>query len=1176
MFRTHLKILGLLLAAGLGAGFCWASVGGSISGAVRDASGAIVPGAAVTVTNVNTGIRQTVKTDSLGTYSFLALPVGTYKLVVTKRGFQTYQRSDITLNTSDQLRYDVTLQVGQVTQQVQVTTGALHVETANTQLGDVIKSKGMEALPLNGRQYTDLLGLQPGVVPVDSTPGKSNTLDSTEQGNVSIGGQRETANGFLVNGANVDNALNNGTTIIPNLDSIAEFRVLTANFDAEYGNYSGGMVTVVTKSGTNQWHGGGFEFLRNSGMDSRNFYEYNQTNPLTNQELPGSARGTLKRNQFGGTFGGPIKRDKVFFFADYQGTRLSQGVPSGLVLVPTVAERSGDFSAVASSQLTGSVNGPYFASLLSGKLGYPVASGEPYYMPGCVSASQCVFPSGVVPQSVFTSPSESLLKYIPLPNEGPYFVSSANDEHTQDDLGSFRIDGNSNRWGMLSAYYFIDNTFQLVPFGTNDTPGFPTFNGGRSQLITLGDTKSFGAMALNELHLSWNRYVFHNNEPAGNFGIPLSQYGFPQGVPGALVPATSQFSGAPSIGFLNYSIGLTGVAYNRYEDSPSVLDNFSKVLGKHTLKVGGEYTLTDFYEPMPLVGGNGFVNFSGTETGSDFADYLIGAPTSFVQEGGFWYDNRRNYAGVYGQDSWRAKSDVTLNYGLRYEIFQPWYEKHNQMSTFVLGAQSKVYPGAPSGYVFPGDQVAGFGTIPNTISRTPLDNFAPRFGFAYSPSSSGYGLTHWLTGGSGKFSLRSGFGLFYTNVEGSQMLDTTGLAPFDIFYGAPAPALFATPYVNRTDGTVHFNPFPYTAPPPGRTNSDFWDPLLPLSGYPVPQINAQTPYSENYNFTLQRQFGNNTVFTLGYVGSQGHHLLAQIASNPGIPQLCLSLSQPSDVSPGSSTCGPFGENTVYTRADGTIVNGTRGPFGNDYGDNYWMTTAANSNYNSLQVSLRHTTQRMTFFASYTYSKAMDNTSSLGDKIPYPYNLRISKALSTFDSTHNFVVSYQYLLPFDRLTGNHWPRVTSGWRLVGITRFATGFPVALTEVDDRSLLGILGSAGGSTVDTPNFLGGNLNFTDPRSGKPYFNTSLFSEEQLGHLGTANREFFHGPGLNDFDLSLQKDLKLTESKSIQFRGEFFNAFNHAQFLNPNGNFNSGTFGLVTSANAPRIIQLAVKLMF
>jgi hypothetical protein len=863
-------ILALFLASGVTA---WPSVSGSISGIVRDSSRAVVPGATITITNVQTGVRQIVTTNDLGVYSFLALPVGTYKLVAEARGFEAYQRTNIILNTNDQLRFDVVLKVGQMTQEVQVTTSAVHVETANTQLGDVIKTKTMESLPLLGRDYTNLLGLQPGVVPQLATS-QGNFFGSTAQGNVSISGGRETANGFLVNGSNVDNALNNGTTVIPNLDSIAEFRVLTANFDAEYGNYSGGMITVVTKSGTNEWHGDGFDFLRNTSFDARNFYDIN--------------RGAYQQNQFGGTLGGPINRDKIFFFLDYQGTRTNQATSSGDIPVPSLAERNGDFSAIASSALTGTVNGPYFANLLSQKLGYSVSSGEPYYVSGCATGAQCVFPNGVIPQQVFSSPASKLLQYIPLPNLGQFFVSTANNIHTRDDLGAMRLDGNSNRFGMLSAYYFIDDNFQLVPFGTNNLPGFPTFNGGRSQLITLGDTKSFGPEAVNELHLSFNRYVFHNNNPVSGTGIPLSSLGFQVGGPGGIVPATPSFSGVPSIGFNNYSIGLPGVLYNRYEDTPSVLDNFSKVIGTHTIKFGGEYVFNNFYEPLPYVGGNGFISFTGSETGTDFADFLIGAPSSFVQEGGFNIDNLRNYSGVYGQDGWRARPDLTLNYGLRYEIFQPWYEKSNQVSTFIYGDQSKIYPGAPNGYVFPGDPAPGGGTIPRTISHTPLDNFAPRLGFAFSPSG-GSGAMKWLTGGSGKLSIRGGFGIFYTNVEGVQMLDNSGLAPFDIFYVSPSPPLFAAPYTNRTDGSIHPEPFPFTPPPPGSTTFD-WSKYLPLSGYPVPQINTQTPYSENYNFTIQRQFGNNTLMTLAYVGSQGHHLLAQIANNPGIPQLCLSGS----------------------------------------------------------------------------------------------------------------------------------------------------------------------------------------------------------------------------------------------------------------------------------------------
>ncbi len=1166
MRNSILATLGLVF---VGAVSVWASINGSISGVVKDPTGAVIPNAEVTVLNVGTNISQTVHTDGLGAYSFLSVPVGRYRLEVKASGFESYRQTEIVVNDNDKLRFDVTLQLGQVTQSVEVAATAVHVETANTQLGDVIQSRTMESLPLNGREFTNLLGLQPGVAPGLSNS-YGNFFGSSTQGNMSINGGRETSNGFLINGSNADDTLNNGTTVIPNLDSIDEFRVLTANFDAEYGNYNGGLITVVTKSGTNQFHGDAFEFLRNEKLDARNFYEPNQVNPVTNQEIPNSARGRFQRNQFGGTFGGPLKHDRVFFFADYQGTRENRGLPSGLVLVPSAGERQGIFPN-PSAQLAGTVNGPYFASLLSQELGYPVSSGEAYYTTGCTSSSQCVFPNGVIPQSAFSAPAQAIMKYIPLPTAGPYFVSSANKVRTRDDRTGFRLDAQSSRWGMISAYYFIDDSSALTPFGTNNVPGFPTADGGRSQLWALGDTKSFSSSALNELHISWNRHVFHNFKPVGNYPVPLSQLGFKENQPGGIVDASPQFEGVPSIGFNNFSTGLSGVAYNRYEEVPSALDNFSMVKGKHTIKLGGQYIFNQLYQPLILVGGNGFVSFSGTETGTDFADFLIGAPTSFVQEGSLWTDNRRNYLGTYAQDSWRVRSNLTLNYGVRWEIIQPWYEKTLQSSTFVSGVTSTVYPGAPTGYVFPGDTVPGFGKIPNTIARTPHNNFGPRFGFAYSPSGA-----KWLTGGPGRFSIRAGFGMFYTNVEGVQQLDEGGLAPFDIFYVAPAPNLFAAPFTNRTDGTQHFIPFPYQRPRLGATNAAFWNNLLPLSGYPVPQISATTPYSENYHFTIQRQFGSNTVLNLGYVGSQGHHLLATLETNPGDPQLCLSLSQPQNVAPGSPTCGPFGENTLYTRADGTVVNGTRKPFGSSFGDNGWLTTVANSSYNALQVSLRHTTNRMTFFASYTYSKALDNSSSVGDKELNPLNSRLSKGLSYYDLTHNFVVSYIYALPFDKLARGR-PRLTSGWKFVGVTRFTTGLPVILSEVDDNSLLGIGGSAAGSAIDTPDFLGGNLNFTDPRTGKPYFNTSLFRPGRLGHLGTANRDFFHGPGLNNFDLSLQKDTRLTESKTLEFRAEFFNPFNHAQFNNPSGNINnSGVFGLVTSARDPRIGQVAVKFLF
>jgi len=1157
----------------LGPAASWASVGGTISGIVTDPSGAVVPNAQVTVTEVATGVGEHVQTGMDGVYSFLSLPVGGYQLEVKARGFETYLRKDITLVTNDKLRFDVVLKVGEVTQQIEVTTSGVHVETANTQLGDVIRSGSMGALPLNGRMFTDLLGLQPGVVPQMAVP-YANNFGSTEQGNVSISGQREGANGFLINGGNANNTLNSGATVVPNLDSIDEFRVLTANFDAEYGNYSGGVITVVTKGGTNQFHGDVFEFVRNDKLDSRNFYEYNAQNPVSGQEIPGSALGAFKRNQFGGTLGGPVERDRTFFFADYQGTRQRQGLPTGLILVPSAAERGGDFSADASS-LVGTVNGQYFAGVLSQELGYPVTSGEAYYTPGCTTSSQCVFPNAMIPQSAFSAPAKALLKYIPLPTEGPYFVSSTNTIRTRDDLGSVRLDLNSQRWGTVSTYYFMDDNTAITPFGGNNVPGFPTENQGRSQLWNAGDTRTFEGNALNELRLSWNRLVAHNAVPLGNYPVKLSSFGFAEGQPGGMVSSAPAFEGVPIIGFNTFNIGLSEIAFHRYEDSPSISDNFSRVKGKHTLKFGGQYIFNDFYEPMPMVFPNGGMFFSGAETGIDFADYLIGALDSFYQYGPLNIDNRRNYAGVYAQDSWRARPGFTLNYGLRWDYIEPWYEKHLQSSTFVYGVTSTVYPGAPTGYVFPGDEVPGFGKIPGTLAKTPLDNFSPRIGFAYSPSGS-RGPFHWLTGGSGKFSIRGGFGMFYTNVEGSEMLDESGFAPFDIAYGAPVPDLFNAPYTDRTTGFRHPFPFPFTPPPRGSTNFP-WADIEPLAGYNLPQINSTTPYGENYNLTLQHQFGGHTLLSIGYVGSEGHHLVAILPPNPGNPQLCLSLSQPGEVAPGTPTCGPFGEGGVYTRPDGSIVNGTRQPFPSSLvGDNESMATLANSNYNALQISLRHTSDRLSLFAGYTYSKSLDNTSALGDKELDPYNPNISRGLSGFDMTQNFVASYQYALPFERLGGGRHPRLTAGWRLVGITRFTTGLPISLIESDDRSLLGSGGGGVSSTVDTPNFLGGNLHITDPRSGQNYFNTALFTRENLGDLGTANRAFFHGPGINNWDLSLQKDTRLTESKTLQFRAEFFNAFNHAQFVNPSGNFTSPIFGTVTNANAPRIGQVALKLIF
>jgi len=1167
------KCIGLLFILGLFSVCGYADTNGKIYGQVADPSGGILVSATVTVTRTDTAERRTSQTDTHGNYSLLALPPGQYDLEVRMAGFQTYGQRGIKVDVSSALEINVVMALGSTESKIEVSAEALRVEQANTQLGDVIGGRTMENLPLNGRSYTNLLGLQSGVIPVssgipDSIGASASASDST--GNVSINGQRESANGFMVNGGNIEQARNNGAATIPNLDAIAEFRVITNSVDAEYGHYAGALVSVITKSGTNEFHGSAFDFLRNTVLDAKNFYD--------------PERGLFRRNQFGGTLGGPVRRDKLFFFVDYQGTRELHGISGGRVPVPTQAQRNGDFSAIAATTLTGTVVGPFWASVLSKRLGYTVTNLEPYYTVGCTLPTQCVFPNGVIPKVAFSAPAKALLPFIPLANPSGFFVGTGNNYDTDANQGGVRVDANT-RWGVLSAYYSIYDSSLLRPYGSNPVPGFGNLDTSHPQQINLSDTKTFGASSVNEFRFNVLRYVSWVNNPTQGLGPKLSSLGFvtpASPTTGGINPADPRVEGIPTLLFNNFSIGIPQFDYQQYQTSPQFMDNFSKVIGSHSTKFGGEFHYTRFRQRFPESDANGLYAFTGNETGSDFADYLIGAPTAFLQSSDDDYDNRKKYVGIYGQDSWRVRSNLTVNLGLRWDWIQNWYEKHNATSdTFILGEQSVLYPTAPRGFVFAGDPRPGGGKIPRTVANTPLDNFAPRIGIAYSPTATS-GLLKWLLGAPGKTSIRAAYGMFYTNNGGYVAYLITGAPPFVAVWTSPTPPLFEAPYRDRIDGTIlQSPPYPnYIAPKTGVTTYQGcptcpvapinWE--LPLNGVPVWSIYNRTPYAEDYHLTIQRQFGPETVFSVGFVGSQGHSLMDGVESNPGNSQLCLSLSQPADVAPGTPTCGPFGENTVYTRANGTVVNSTRGPLGANFVSNPYYRTIGNSNYNSLQVSLQHNSKRLSMEAAYSYSKSIDNASDERDNVLNPNNPSLSRALSSFDLKHIFVVSYNYLLPLDLLGKNRWPRLTQGWRLAGITRFSTGLPIQMFETDDRSFVGeFFGN-----MDVPIYNGGKLHFTNPRSNQPYFDPSLFSLEPLGVLNTSARRFFHGPGINNFDMSLLKDTRITERLSVEFRAEFFNVFNHAQFINPTGNISSSAFATVNSARDPRIGQLALKMLF
>ena len=607
----------LLIVCGV---LAWCAVTGSISGNVADATGAVIGGAVVTVTNTAQGLHTKITTDASGYYTFPRLPVGHYDLRVELDGFQPQKKTDVAVDADAAVRMDFALQVAQKVEEVTVTesTNEVHVETSSTQVGEVVSAKQMTGVALNGRSYTDLLALQPGIVPMSTQTPNSIVMAGASvaiapsgglnPGNQSISGQREDANGFLVNGGDVKELMNGGTAIVPDLDSIAEFRVLTNNFDAEYGNYSGGIINVVSKSGSNQLHGSAFEFLRNTDLDARNFFS--------------PQRAFFRQNQFGGTVGGPIKKNKVFFFADYQGTRTNQGLDTGLISVPTLAERAGNFSAAAAT-LNGSVGGPYFANLLTQKLGYGVSANEPYYAPNCTSNLQCVFPNAIIPQRVWSAPAQHLLQYIPLPNDGPStFTTGGEGEILRDDKGSLRVDADAGKWGLITAYDFFDDYRLNNPYPTGQggasVPGFGALNLGRSQLISLGDTKSFGGSTVNELRLSYMRDSNNVGQPSGGVGPSLASQGFVTGVgtPG-IVPLDPATEGIENVIFNSFVMGTPITNLKQSNNTWGLNDIISRVVGAHTVKAG----FIASYEQVnvnPRSTFNGSFLFSGTETGSDF------------------------------------------------------------------------------------------------------------------------------------------------------------------------------------------------------------------------------------------------------------------------------------------------------------------------------------------------------------------------------------------------------------------------------------------------------------------------------------------------------------------------------------------------------------------------------
>ena len=1123
----------------------------TISGTVHDVTGSVIPGAEVTIAAatanpastdqapVSPVAGQSAVTDAQGNFQLTVPAAGAYSVKVTAPGFADLKVQATVAASSPSPNLNIELKINATAETVEVTANQLTAETTSTQLGETIETKKIESVPLNGRNFTDLMAVQPGIVPANTSQpgavimtGVATTPPSgnANPGNLSISGQREASNGFRVNGADVEEDVNMGTSIDPNLDSIDSFRVLTSNFDAEYGNSSGGQVLVTTKSGGDKIHGTVFEFLRNTSLDARNYFS--------------ADRAAYRQNQYGATVGGPSRWKSLHWFADYQGTRLTEGIDTGDIAVPSLAERTGDFTQVP---LTGSVNGDYWAAQLSAKLGRTVTAGEPYTQ---------VFPTGQIPQSIWSAPAQNLLAHIPKPNAATGVFETADAAQTlADNKAATRADWTLGK-GTLSAYYFLDQYSLDNPYPTGtggaSVPGFDATSSGRAQLFSLEHTVTIGNNALNDAHLSYMRNANAVGQPRGGVGPSLTDQGFTNIV--ALKPSTE---GIANVAFNDFTMGVDTTALVQAENIYEASDTYSRIVSKHGLKFGGEVHSNQI-NTHPDVVFNGSFGFSGSETDVDFADFLLGVTSSYTQgQAGSFY-NRNIYMAAFAQDSWKVVPTLALNYGVRWDRIRPWLEKYNQLQTLVEGEQSVVYPDAPLGLVFPGDP-----GVSRSLSA-PRNNISPRVGIAYSPASEI--RNSWLgrlIGPAGSTSIRAGYGMYYTAYEGLSAGIMSANPPYGYTYTSAAPPLLSNPFTVAATGVDASQRFPlqkvaYGASPSHPNANVDWSQFEPLVGIPAVSPSDVTPYAQHWMLSVERNFGSGTLATISYVGTSSHHMLVLEEANPANPALCLSLG---------SACGPFNEQAARTT------------FGPQFGSVELQRTIANANYNALEATLNHRTHGLEVLASYTYSKSIDQSAGLPEPVN-PISPTLSRGLSSFDLRHNFVASFDYTVPSFKTAG--WRRTAfANWNVAGITRFTTGLPITLLNNNDTSLLGTIPNGiNNNGVDTPEWNGSALHLnTNPRRNAAVFNASSFALPTLGTMGNARRRFFSGPGLENLDATVSREFRLSENRAFELRAEGFNVFNHAQFfgaVSVEGNISSGTFGNAVSAMPPRLMQVAAKFRF
>lgn len=1148
------RFLALFLAFGMSVSLARAATTGTIQGTTTDASGAAIQDAQVTVVNEATGETRSMATTGSGSFEFLLLPVGTYTLRVEHSGFQTHILSGIGLAVNQVATFNVTLVVGATSSKVEVKADALQVDATSTQVGTVISSRPILDLPLNGRNLYQLVALQPGI----TTPGAAdanNPVFAVRQVGAplafSSGGGRLVSNNFMVDGSDTNGILENQAVIRLIPDAVEEFRVITNTFNAEFGRNSGSVVNIITKSGTNEWHGDAFEFFRNDKLNAKNFFEVD--------------RAPYKLNQFGGTVGGPIRKDKTFVFASIQESRQRKGLSGTSQRVFSDPERNGNFSG-REANFTGSLTNPLcFPSDVSGASNC-FAAGTPY---------SSIFPGAIIPSSSFDPVSQNIInKFLPRANVGGKFLSATPVEPNDDTQWTLKVDQQLPRNHRLSFfYYFRDNTVTQAGLTPSSVPGFPALTKERDQQFNIADTWVINPSTVNEFRFSYVRQARGTEQNPLKVFSPASVgfVGIKTGEPATFqsLPAIS-IAGGPI--FQNPTFGSGGGI-----DIGNVFqfaDTFSKVLGTHTLKFGPDIRRIRYKQVDPFVF-DGFFSFGGfgpNSTGDSFADFVLGLPSTYFQGASTLQDLRSTQFNLYGQDTWKIARNLTLNYGLRWELNTPFIDINNSFDVFRFPAapgqpapQSKIFPNAPPGLLFPGDS-----GVPRGLVNTYYHAFAPRIGLAYSPG--------WF--GANKLVIRTAYGIFYNPIEQSQLNQFNGQPPFggSSFVSAPG---FATPFVNQA-GTVLPSPFPFTQPRAGDT-VDF-NRFLPILAFGNVLPEQPTQYMEQYNLTIEYQVTPSTLIAAGYVGSQGHRLSATFDTNPGNPSLCLQLA--------SQGCGPFAEDANYVGPSGQTIFGTRpaGPISNNgsleaFSSIFTQRNFASSNYHSLQLRLEQRAKDMQFLASYTLAKSIDNSSGF-ENLLNPFCFRCDRNRSAFDARHRFVLSYTYDLPVQRLfhpTGIK-QKFLDGWEIGGIITYQSGIPVHLVDFgSDNSLTGGFDF---EPADRPDIVG-PIRTQDPhKSGtalsgvtvpNQFFDPHAFAVEKLGTIGNASHNIFDGPPIYNWDFTAIKRTQFGERFTLEFRSEFFNVFNHSQFFNPNGDISAGdNFGRITAARDPRFVQFGLKLRY